>query len=262
MIMQVLSVLGHSIPLRSSRAFRTRSILRQQTRLGRQTFHLTNPRQSARGGPEEVVDCSHFCGSLAATGAGIPGMAKVALVNQTRSRLHEVSRQVQSHLLQLGPGDRLLQAGGRRQAAARKARAAALDAADKGFVTGKARHARAQRHCDLLDVLTCPRQGMRLTEFVTPFDPVVAMAQGRPLMARGASGHLELIHYGGTGLAFKAGKPRAKKPTLPDVLGRHLNWPYLRAQGRRFVPTERNWCAHVLHLQAPGHHTFLRASNV
>ena len=45
MALRILHVLDHSIPLHSGYTFRTRAILREQAKLGWQTFHLTSPKQ-------------------------------------------------------------------------------------------------------------------------------------------------------------------------------------------------------------------------
>ena len=60
MTLRVLHVLDHSIPLHSGYTFRTLAILREQRRLGWETFHLTSPKHSASDGPEETVDGWHF----------------------------------------------------------------------------------------------------------------------------------------------------------------------------------------------------------
>jgi len=41
--MRILHILDHSIPLHSGYTFRTLVILREQRKLGWQTFHLTSP---------------------------------------------------------------------------------------------------------------------------------------------------------------------------------------------------------------------------
>ncbi len=77
MSLRILHVLDHSIPLHSGYTFRTRAILREQRRLGWETFHLTSPKHSAPSGPEEDVDGLHFYRTRVATGpAGTdPGAA-------------------------------------------------------------------------------------------------------------------------------------------------------------------------------------------
>ena len=99
MTLRVLHVLDHSIPLQSGYTFRTLSILREQGRLGWQTFHLTSPKHSAPGGPEETVDGWHFYRTPTVSAARIPGLAEVVLMKQTQRRLLEVALQVRPHLL-------------------------------------------------------------------------------------------------------------------------------------------------------------------
>jgi PEP-CTERM/exosortase A-associated glycosyltransferase len=52
--MRVLHVLDHSLPLHSGYTFRTLAILREQRRLGWETFHLTSPKHAAAGDEEEI----------------------------------------------------------------------------------------------------------------------------------------------------------------------------------------------------------------
>lgn len=54
--MRILHVLDHSLPLHSGYAFRTVSILREQRRLGWETYHLTTPKQGAGDALEQEAD--------------------------------------------------------------------------------------------------------------------------------------------------------------------------------------------------------------
>jgi glycogen(starch) synthase len=56
MALRILHVLDHSIPLHSGYTFRTRAILREQAKLGWQTFHLTSPKQGRTDALCEEVD--------------------------------------------------------------------------------------------------------------------------------------------------------------------------------------------------------------
>ncbi len=382
--MRLLHVLDHSIPLHSGYTFRTLALLREQRKLGWETFHLTSPKHSAPSGPQETVDGWHFYRTPSPTGPKVPGLAENALMKATQQRLLEVARQVQPHivhahspvlnalpalrvgrelgipvvyevrafwedaavdhgtttegslryrltrrlethalrqaahvfticeglrqdivargiapakvtvipnavdiedfepggtpdaalkvrlglqgatvlgfigsfyayegldlllqalpqLLQQRPDVRVLLVGGGPQEAALKAQALALGVADKVVFTGRVPHAEVQRYYDLVDVLTYPRHSMRLTELVTPLKPLEAMAQGRLLVASDVGGHKELIRHGQTGLLFKAGSAQALADTVLDLLARRPEWPQLRAAGRRFVETERQW---------------------
>jgi glycosyltransferase involved in cell wall biosynthesis len=102
-------------------------------------------------------------------------------------------------------------------------------------------HAEVQRYYDLLDVLVYPRLSMRLTDLVTPLKPLEAMAQGRVLAASDVGGHLELIEDGKTGVLFKADDPRSLADKVGQLLERQQQWPALRAAGREYVESERNW---------------------
>jgi len=60
MSLRILHVLDHSIPLHSGYTFRTLSILREQRRLGWETFHLTSPKHLVTLTDEENIDGWHF----------------------------------------------------------------------------------------------------------------------------------------------------------------------------------------------------------
>ncbi len=60
MSLRILHVLDHSPPLHSGYVFRTLAILREQQRLGWETYHLTTPKQRGADALEEVVDGWHF----------------------------------------------------------------------------------------------------------------------------------------------------------------------------------------------------------
>jgi PEP-CTERM/exosortase A-associated glycosyltransferase len=102
MTLRVLHVLDHSIPLHSGYTFRTRAILREQRRLGWETYHLTSPKHSAPSGPEEDVDGLHFYRTpWEPRGLGrLPVLGEVALMNATARRLAEVAAAVRPHVIQ------------------------------------------------------------------------------------------------------------------------------------------------------------------
>jgi glycosyltransferase involved in cell wall biosynthesis len=90
---------------------------------------------------------------------------------------------------------------------------------------------------------------MRLTELVTPLKPLEAMAQGRILAASDVGGHLELIADGKTGVLFKAADPASLADKVGALLEQQEQWPALRANGRHYVETERNWPVSVARYQ-------------
>jgi hypothetical protein len=87
MSMRILHVLDHSIPLHSGYTFRTLSILREQRKLGWQTFHLTSPKQMGATALEDDVDGWHFYRCGEATRNAIPGATEFALMRQLERRL-------------------------------------------------------------------------------------------------------------------------------------------------------------------------------
>lgn len=98
---RILHVLDHSLPLHSGYTFRTLSILREQRKLGWETFHLTTPKHVGCTQPEEDVDGWHFYRTPAATGkaANWPLAGELALMMRVEQRLFEVARALRPNVL-------------------------------------------------------------------------------------------------------------------------------------------------------------------
>lgn len=154
-------------------------------------------------------------------------------------------------MLKSRPDMVLLLVGGGPQDAALKAQAQALGLGDHVVFTGRVPHAEVNRYYDLIDVLAYPRHSMRLTELVTPLKPLEAMAQGHLFVASDVGGHKELIRHGETGWLFKADDVNALSQAILDMLQHRARWPELRANGRQFVESVRNWRNSVAHYEAP-----------
>jgi PEP-CTERM/exosortase A-associated glycosyltransferase len=148
------------------------------------------------------------------------------------------------------PDLRILLVGGGPEDARLRQLAQTLGIVDKVVFTGRVPHDQVPRYYDLLDVLVYPRMSMRLTDLVTPLKPLEAMAQGRVLAASDVGGHLELIVDGKTGVLFKADDPQALADKVGQLLDSDSAWPALRAAGRHYVESERNWTASVRRYQA------------
>lgn len=91
---RILHVLDHSIPLHSGYTFRTLSILREQRKLGWETFHLTSPKQINCSVPEEDVDGWHFYRTPSPPGTGL-----LMQMRLTAKRLAEVVRATKPDLI-------------------------------------------------------------------------------------------------------------------------------------------------------------------
>jgi PEP-CTERM/exosortase A-associated glycosyltransferase len=102
---RILHIFDHSIPLHSGYTFRSLSILREQRKLGWETFHLTSPKhvepkQLASGLLEEDVDGWRFYRTPPAPPAiGLPGFGEMALIRQLEHRLHDVVQRVRPDIL-------------------------------------------------------------------------------------------------------------------------------------------------------------------
>lgn len=101
MTLRVLHVLDHSIPLHSGYTFRTRAILREQRRLGWETFHLTSPKHVAPSAAEEDVDGLHFHRTRWQPSglSRLSVLREIALMRATARRLGEVAERLRPHLI-------------------------------------------------------------------------------------------------------------------------------------------------------------------
>ena len=89
--LRVLHVLDHSIPLHSGYTFRTLSILREQRKLGWETFQLTSPKQGPARADEETVDGWHFFRTSFDFDRGpkLPGVGELRQMAAMRKRIAE-----------------------------------------------------------------------------------------------------------------------------------------------------------------------------
>ncbi|MCL2524232.1 MAG: glycosyltransferase, exosortase A system-associated [Betaproteobacteria bacterium] len=154
-------------------------------------------------------------------------------------------------LLRQRPEARLLLVGGGPQEANLRQQAERLGIAGQVIFTGRVPHQEVNRYYDLIDVLAYPRHPMRLTELVTPLKPLEAMAQEQLFVASDVGGHQELIEHGKTGILFKAGDRDALRNALLALLDDRQRWPELKANGRHFVESVRNWRNSVANYRLP-----------
>ena len=106
MSLRILHVLDHSLPLHSGYTFRTANILREQRKLGWETFHLTSHKHAASAGPfapqeEETADALHFYRTppVKSMLAKFSGLGQYALMQATERRLLEVAQRVRPNIL-------------------------------------------------------------------------------------------------------------------------------------------------------------------
>ena len=151
------------------------------------------------------------------------------------------------------PELRVLLVGGGPQEAALRRQAEQNGLGDHVIFTGRVPHAEVNRYYDLINILAYPRRPMRLTELVTPLKPLEAMAQGQVFIASDVGGHRELITHNKTGILFKAGDCESLTQAVLNLLDDRQRWPELRANGRHFVETVRNWRNSVANYSAPYH---------
>ena len=94
MTLRILHVLDHSIPLHSGYTFRTLSILKEQRKLGWDTFHLTTPKQGPGEQVSEEIDGLTFYRTPGGASSGL-----LSQMRQTARRLKEVVRAVKPDLI-------------------------------------------------------------------------------------------------------------------------------------------------------------------
>jgi PEP-CTERM/exosortase A-associated glycosyltransferase len=139
------------------------------------------------------------------------------------------------------PNVKVLLIGGGPQEPELRRMVADLGLSEQVRLHGRVPNAEVDRYYRLIDLLVYPRRPMRLTDLVTPLKPLEAMAQGRILVASDVGGHRELIQDGQTGYLFAAGDAEALAERVLHVLAHREDWDAMRARGRQFVETQRNW---------------------
>lgn len=87
MTLRILHVLDHSIPLHSGYTFRTLSVLREQRKLGWETFHLTTPKHGPNASLQDDVDGMTFYRTPSAEGASL-----LTQMRLTATRLADIIR--------------------------------------------------------------------------------------------------------------------------------------------------------------------------
>ncbi|MFN3920692.1 MAG: glycosyltransferase, partial [Methylohalobius sp.] len=98
--MRVLHILDHSLPLHSGYTFRTCAILREQARLGVETFHLTSPKHRGNHvGSERVGEFEFYRTSLPAWLDNMPLIRHMAVVQALKRRLDALIPRLHPDLL-------------------------------------------------------------------------------------------------------------------------------------------------------------------
>ncbi|MBU4500425.1 MAG: glycosyltransferase, exosortase A system-associated [Gammaproteobacteria bacterium] len=92
--MKILHVFDHTLPLHSGYTFRSAAILREQRKLGWDTYHLSGPKQINCSVAEEDADGLHFYRTPKPTGllAKLPGADPFAVMGAIESRLFELAQ--------------------------------------------------------------------------------------------------------------------------------------------------------------------------
>jgi len=99
--MKILHVFDHTLPLHSGYTFRSAAILRNQRKLGWQTWHLSGPKQIDCSVLEEDVDGLHFYRTPKPSGllARLPGGDPFAVMRAIEKRLLGLARDLQPDVI-------------------------------------------------------------------------------------------------------------------------------------------------------------------
>jgi glycogen synthase len=108
-------------------------------------------------------------------------------------------------------------------------------------LVGRVAHENVAAYYKTVDAFVFPRQKIRLTDIVTPLKPLEAMYAGALVIASDVGGHRELIQDGVTGVLFPAGDRNAMCAAIVGAVNRLKDYAVIRAEGRRFVASERTW---------------------
>ena len=101
MTMRILHVFDHTLPLHSGYTFRSAAILRNQQKLGWETFHLSGPKQLNCTVSEEDADGLHFYRTPKPTGllARLPGADPFAVMAAIHKRLLPLARELRPDVI-------------------------------------------------------------------------------------------------------------------------------------------------------------------
>jgi PEP-CTERM/exosortase A-associated glycosyltransferase len=99
--MRILHVFDHTLPLHSGYTFRSAAILRNQRKLGWDTYHLSGPKQLNCDVLEEDADGLHFYRTPKPTGllARLPGGDPFAVIAAIEKRLLGLAKELQPDVL-------------------------------------------------------------------------------------------------------------------------------------------------------------------
>jgi PEP-CTERM/exosortase A-associated glycosyltransferase len=99
--MKILHVFDHTLPLHSGYTFRSAAILRNQQKMGWQTYHLSGPKQINCSVHEEDADGLHFYRTPRPTGllARLPGADPFAVMRAIEKRLLGLARDLRPDII-------------------------------------------------------------------------------------------------------------------------------------------------------------------
>lgn len=99
--MRILHILDHSIPLHSGYTFRTLAILKEQRKLGWETFHVTSAKHTGSTALEEDVNGWHFFRTPKHTNlvSRLPILNQISVIDGLTNRLAELVQSIKPDIL-------------------------------------------------------------------------------------------------------------------------------------------------------------------
>jgi PEP-CTERM/exosortase A-associated glycosyltransferase len=97
--MRILHILDHSIPLQSGYTFRSLAILREQRKLGIETWHVTSSKHYGSEAAVEDIDGYRFFRTSKGALAGLPLIGQYDVVAELKKRLHQLCDDIEPDIL-------------------------------------------------------------------------------------------------------------------------------------------------------------------
>ena len=93
----------------------------------------------------------------------------------------------------------------------------------------------------LVDVAVYPRQGIEVTEIVSPLKPFEAMAMGKAVIGSNVAAIADIVRHGQTGWLFEKNDTDALIAAMESALADPQATEAMGAAARDFVVAEHDW---------------------
>ncbi len=116
-----------------------------------------------------------------------------------------------------------------------------LNIEDNVIFTGRVNHDEIKRYYSVIDTLIYPRISKRITELVTPLNPLEAMAMEKVVIGSSVGGIKELVKDEYNGLLFKTDDVNDLAEKCLYVLDSDSKIQEMARESQQYVIRERNW---------------------